>query len=77
MNKYFIHERNRNDNKYTQGLEKFIISESEFNDNDIIRICDIYWMDYICFPFDIPIQCDLKDLIKKHYYKHVEYKPCY
>ena len=42
------------DSKYEQDLEKFITSKNKLNDNDIKSICEIYWLDYLCFPFNIP-----------------------
>eukprot|EP01084_Bolivina_argentea_P104307 186778_1 len=58
-------------------LNKFNVKESMLDDVDINNLCNVYWLDYICFPFDIPIQCNLTDIIIRHYGIDVEYKPCY
>ena len=55
----------------------FSIKRSELSDDDIMKICKIYWIDYICLPFDVPHQCNLTDLFATHYKKHVTYNECY
>ena len=61
----------------TVTLRRFRIERSQLSDDDIRRICKLYWLDYMCFPFDIPVQCDFNGLIQKHYGVNVEYKDCY
>ena len=78
MDKYFNHKRDRNGRNYVNKIvDKFNFKISDLSDKDISDICEIYWLDYICFPFDIPKQCNLTLLLIKHYGKHVEYKSCY
>ena len=36
---------------------KYLIKPSMLTDSDIGDICSLYWMDYLCFPFDVPAQC--------------------
>ena len=55
----------------------FNIQRANLTDDDIRTICEIYWIDYICFPFEIPNQCNITDLFVKHYNKHVSYNDCY
>eukprot|EP01084_Bolivina_argentea_P104308 186779_1 len=93
MQTYFIrkHHRTNNYSEYSSRtnfqehvsdrkknrLNKFNINESMLDDVDINNLCNVYWLDYICFPFDVPIQCNLTDIFIRHYGIDVEYKPCY
>ena len=56
---------------------KFRIDRSELSDEDVSSICDLYYLDYLCLPFDIPPECDLDKLIEDHYGNDVEYNDCY
>ena len=60
-----------------EHLTRFLVKRSQLSDDDIRRICELYWLDYMCFPFDIPVQCDLNELIEKHYGVDIEYRDCY
>ena len=63
--------------KKTRGYtKKYHLDVNDLNDIDIKIICDLYWMDYICIPFNIPIQCNLTQLLAKHYGNHVIYNNC-
>eukprot|EP01083_Nonionella_stella_P139205 424133_1 len=78
MEQYFGHERNRQSTDYvTRKVQRFNIDKLELSDQDIQNICEIYWLDYLCFPFEIPEQCNIRDLMNKHYGKDVEYEECY
>eukprot|EP01083_Nonionella_stella_P243974 849616_1 len=71
---YFEHQRDRNSQTYeTHSTEQFNIDKSELSEQDIQNICEIYWMDYICFPFEIPEPCNITYLMHKHYGSDVEY----
>ena len=75
--KYLARMRGRTkDNKFL-NLTKFSINRSELSDNDISNLCDVYWMDYLCLPFDIPIECDLEKMYNDHYGIEFTYKDCY
>ena len=58
-------------------LSKFSLERSQLSENDISNLCDIYWMDYLCFPFDIPNECDLDKIYNEHYGVELIYKDCY
>eukprot|EP01084_Bolivina_argentea_P259365 437620_1 len=78
MDKYFKRQRNRNNGYITNNVSrKFNLKRSDLSDNDIHNICRIYWSDYICFPFQIPIACNITQLFLKHYHRYVKYKSCY
>eukprot|EP01083_Nonionella_stella_P096282 270583_1 len=90
MTEYFIHTNGHDDStdsdvwmhRYGVNISevnttKFDIKISELNDGDIDHLCQIYWIEYICFPWDVPAACNLTDLFVQHYGKHVEYRPCY
>ena len=69
----------QSDSYFSKGgvLSRYNINKSQLSDEIICKIMEIYWMDYICFPFDIPSQCDFNKMLQKHYNKDVVYKPCY
>lgn len=58
-------------------LLQFQVESSDLTDNDISKICEIYWMDYLCLPFDIPPQCNLTKLFIKHYGDNIVYNDCW
>ena len=78
MNIYFninnkLNDRHKRDIKYN----KFNLEYNDLNDNDIKMICNIYWLDYLCLPFEFPKQCNMSYLLQNHYYKHITYnKQC-
>eukprot|EP01084_Bolivina_argentea_P266722 452525_1 len=75
---WFSHERNRDNSHYiTKQTRPYVIYRSDLNDSDVEMICKIYWLDYICFPFEIPKQCNISYLFEQHYNKHVSYNSCY
>merc|ERR1712176_249213 len=51
-------------------LQDYNIQREQLTDADIANICKIYWIDYICFPFDVPSQCNLTQIFEEHYDKH-------
>eukprot|EP01084_Bolivina_argentea_P103753 185827_1 len=80
--------RNRHYEKYLNGGERkgkttgenallYQIEMNDLTDDDIRQICDIYWMDYICIPFDMPKACNLTELLLRHYGDDVVYKDCW
>ena len=56
---------------------EFDIERDALNDSDIRMICDLYWIDYICFPMQVPRQCNITDLLLAHYGKHITFNDCY
>eukprot|EP01084_Bolivina_argentea_P103754 185828_1 len=87
-NDKYHHGRNRHNQKYLDGGErraavkgrdvlKYQLEFDDLSDRDIKRICDIYWMDYICIPFDMPKACNLTELLLRHYGDDVVYKDCW
>ena len=89
--KHFEKARDRHTKKYQNGQIKqtnnghskvidaseLVIEAYELESDLIQMICELYWMDYICLPFDIPQQCNLTDLFLQHYGEHVVYNDCY
>eukprot|EP01083_Nonionella_stella_P009631 27637_1 len=72
MNTYFQRQRSRftqNNSFSTFGLEhfsqhemtvffkKYALDMTQLDDEMIRNLCEIYWIDYTCFPFKIPSQC--------------------
>ena len=49
----------------------------DLDDGDIRTICELYWMDYICIPFELPSVCNLTQLFIDHYGTDVMYNDCY
>eukprot|EP01083_Nonionella_stella_P104928 301327_1 len=60
-----------------KSLGKYEVRKSELSDKDVRDICELYWLDYLCFPFELPEACDLEQLVLKHYGKDIEYLQCY
>ena len=58
-------------------ISDLVLEPEELNDDLIRLICDLYWLDYLCLPFDIPLQCNITELYLQHYGNHVEYNDCY
>ena len=84
----YHHGRDRHYKKYIDGGERtavvkgydilnYQIELDDLSDNDVRLICEIYWMDYICIPFPMPKQCNLTDLLLKHYGDDVVYRDCW
>ncbi len=48
----------------------------ELNDEDIRLVCEIYWMDFVCIPFEVPKPCNITHLLLKYYNKYVSYDDC-
>ena len=81
MEQYFSHQRDRNDTKNDEVFhnEKYLdaallyfdrrynLKISQLKDDYVKLICEIYWMDYLCFPFNLLSQCNLTYLMDKHY----------
>lgn len=74
---YVQRARNRESGQYGEVDKKDVVKRADLSDDDIRRICEIYWIDYICLPFDIPPQCNVTDLFMKHYGDDVTYHDCY
>ena len=75
--KYLETQRDRSSDNKFMDLSKFSLKRSQLDKDDISSLCDIYWMDYLCFPFDIPIECDLEKMFTDHYGVELLYKDCY
>ena len=84
----YHHGRDRHKKKYLEGGERvgktvgqdalrYQIELNDLEDDDIRKICDIYWMDYICIPFPMPKQCNLTELLLRHYGDDIVYKDCW
>lgn len=58
-------------------LLNYEVEYDDLTDDDIRNICEVYWMDYLCLPFDIPKQCNLTQLFIKHYGENIVYKQCW
>ena len=69
--------RGREVNNSDPKVSKFHIERSALSDQDVSSLCELYWLDYLCLPFDIPPQCDIDKLIEDHYGNDVVYKDCY
>ena len=74
---YVQRARNRENGTYGKALKENVVRREHLSDEDIQSICEIYWIDYMCLPFDIPIQCNISDLFVKHYGDDVVYTDCY
>ena len=61
-----------------RGTRVFSFTASDLTDEEVRDVCESYWMDYICFPFDLPPQCNITELFIKHYGtdKDVEFVDC-
>eukprot|EP00483_Globobulimina_turgida_P011003 UN11024 len=87
-NDNYHHGRNRHNKNYLDGGErravikggdvlKYQLEAGDLGDDDIKRICEVYWMDYICIPFHMPNACNLTELLLRHYGDDVVYKDCW
>eukprot|EP01083_Nonionella_stella_P040494 109887_1 len=76
METYFRRRNKKLQNEY-ESLRKYEVNRSQLNSFDIMKICELYWLDYLCFPFELPKQCDLEQLILNHYGVDIEYYQCY
>merc|ERR1712228_271920 len=56
---------------------EYFINREDLSDADIAIICEVYFLDYICMPFDIPIQCDIESMFEKYYDRFITYNDCY
>ena len=74
---YVQRARNRESGSYGEVDRGNVVQREDLSDDDIRRICEIYWIDYICLPFDVPAQCNITDLFVKHYGDDVTYRDCY
>ena len=61
MTKHRVRESSNSYRDINGNIEKvnnrFFINISMLTDLDIRNLCNLYWMDYKCFPFNIPKQC--------------------
>lgn len=57
--------------------KEYYIKREELSDEDINLICEVYWIDYMCIPFEIPKQCNIQRLFNRYYDKFVTYNDCY
>eukprot|EP01083_Nonionella_stella_P242649 846222_1 len=84
----YHHGRNRHNKAYLDGGERravvkgnkvlqYQVEMDDLSDADIKKICEIYWMDYICIPFPMPAACNLTELLLQHYGDDVVYKDCW
>ena len=76
--KHFI-PRDRHSKQYIQHetdpvmvpiINAFSFERQRLTDQHIFKLCNIFWVDYVCFPFQIPPQCNLSQIKEK-------YKPFY
>merc|ERR1712110_1394128 len=58
-------------------LRKYDLEVDDLSDEDVQRVCDMYWMDYLCVPFEIPRACSLERMILEHYGSDFRYKECW
>ena len=58
-------------------LKNYSFEIDDLENQDIQRLCQIFWIDYLCFPFDLPPQCDLKTIFLQHFGNHMTYHSCY
>ena len=54
----------RIDDKHDEK-DKFIFQTDVLTDEQISKLCFIYWLDFLCLPVEIPTQCDKNELITK------------
>ena len=60
--------RNRHSEEYHHSAyKKYDLDRAQLSDEQIGKICELYWMDFICLPFDVPEQCDLGLLFDTFY----------
>eukprot|EP01084_Bolivina_argentea_P039542 73067_1 len=60
--KYVTWARNRESGHYGNVLKEDVVTKNDLSDEDMKTICEIYWIDYICLPFDVPKACNISDL---------------
>ena len=77
LQELMIQKRTRSHHTFDEDLSRFQVDRSQLSNEDIQRICELYWLDYLCFPFDIPRQCNVHKLMEKHYGIDVVYNDCY
>eukprot|EP01083_Nonionella_stella_P118304 353152_1 len=86
--RFVKHLRNRQETHSSEKFKKkknymnvtkrnYYITRDELTDKDIESICEVYWADYICMPFEIPKQCNIQRLLDKYYGRFVTYNECY
>ena len=61
---HFKHKRSRFDKEY--GDPKYNLQYSQLSKQDFLIICELYVIDYMCFPFLMPSFCDQTYLFKRH-----------
>ena len=59
--------------KRRRPKDRFNIDKELLSDDDIIKICDVFWVDYLCLGFDIPKQCNVTEMFLKHYNNTITY----
>merc|ERR1712051_560287 len=62
---YVQRARNRESGYYGNVDREDVVERGDLSDDDLRRVCEIYWIDYICLPFEVPPQCNLTDLFVK------------
>ena len=55
----------------------FNLERANLSDADVRMICEVYWVDYLCLPFKVPAQCNVTELMRKHYGAHLTFNHCY
>ena len=86
----YLQGRDRHSSGYVDGMEqeggaklkgdklqKYQLEVGDLEDDEVRRICELYWMDYICIPFPVPKACNLTELLLRHYGNDVVYKDCW
>ena len=83
MKNNFYSKHHRNSKRdYSDKMSKAFVLDlsnlrSEINGNEYInKICQIYWIDFICLPFQVPDECNLTQMYQQHYNKHIKYQQC-
>ena len=46
--------------------KQFNVKKNELNKYDFRKICNLFWLDYMCLPFKIPKECNLEIIFKQH-----------
>lgn len=71
-------QRYKRKKNYVRAVDKeYFITREQLSDADFRAICDVYWMDYLCLPFDVPEQCDIEAMFRKYYGEFIGYNDCY
>ena len=79
-NKWPKQKKMRNTGQHdTQNIitKNLVLERKDMDDELIQLICELYWLDYLCLPFDIPKQCNITQLFLQHYGNDVVYDDCY